>query len=144
MVINLTWLTISEFLLQISYLFFTSIIQSFVYKCNNSCKLFYLDCKSMPIEESPQMPYTAFILDWQVWAQENCLFCIQQIYFMMSDGPCWETKSSIWNYFHSCHPSAFVHVSSSSCDRKRRLVRCVLMRLSPNWPNTNKTAVNRC
>ncbi len=38
---------------------------------------------------------------------------------MMSDGPCWETKLPIWNHFHSCHPSAFVQVSSSSRDRKR-------------------------
>ncbi len=29
------------------------------------------------------------------------------------------TKSPIWNNFHSCHPSVFVQVSSSSRDRKR-------------------------
>ncbi len=29
------------------------------------------------------------------------------------------TTSPIWNHFHSCHPSAFVQVSSSSRDRKR-------------------------
>ncbi len=29
------------------------------------------------------------------------------------------TTSPIWNNFHSCHPSAFVQVSSSSRDRKR-------------------------
>ncbi len=29
------------------------------------------------------------------------------------------TTSSIWNHFHSCHPSAFVQVSSSSRNRKR-------------------------
>ncbi len=46
----------------------TSIIQSCVNKCNNSnsCKLFYLDYKSMLIHKLPQMPYTAFPLDWQV------------------------------------------------------------------------------
>ncbi len=46
----------------------------------------------MLIHKLPQTPYTAFPLDWQVWAQENSLFCIQQMYFVMSDGPCWETK----------------------------------------------------
>ncbi len=40
------------------------------------------------------------------------------MYFVMSDGPCWETKYYIAD-FHSCHPSAFVQVSSSSRDRKR-------------------------
>ncbi len=29
------------------------------------------------------------------------------------------TTSPIWNHFHSCHPSVFVQVSSSSRDRKR-------------------------
>ncbi len=29
------------------------------------------------------------------------------------------TKSQIWNHLHSCHPSVFVQVSSSSRDRKR-------------------------
>ncbi len=29
------------------------------------------------------------------------------------------TKLPIWNHFHSCHPSAFVQVSSCSRDRKR-------------------------
>ncbi len=55
-------------------------------------------------------------------AGKYSLFCIQQMYFVISDGPCWEksnTTSPIWNHFHSCHPSAFVQVSSSSCDRKR-------------------------
>ncbi len=53
------------------------------------------------------------------------------------------TKSLIWNHFHSCHPSGVcisvfkVHVISNT-----RLVGCVLVRLSPNWPNTNDTAVN--
>ncbi len=28
------------------------------------------------------------------------------------------TKSQIWNHFPSCHPSAFVQMSSSSGDRK--------------------------
>ncbi len=47
----------------------------------------------MLIHKLPQTPYTAFPLDWQVWAQENTVY--------------------------SCHPSAFVQVSSSSRDRKR-------------------------
>ncbi len=38
----------------------------------------------------------------------------------MSDGP--NTKSLIWNNFHSCHPSAFVQVSSSSRDPNARRV----------------------
>ncbi len=46
----------------------TSIRQSFAYKCNNSnsCKLFYLNYKSMLIHKLPQMSYTAFPLDWHV------------------------------------------------------------------------------
>ncbi len=50
---------------------------------------------------------------------------------------------SIYNHFHSCHPSGVcisvfkVHMISNA-----RLVGCVLVRLSPNWPNTNDTAVN--
>ncbi len=39
------------------------------------------------------------------------------------------------------HPRLYkclqVHVIANA-----RLVRCVLVRLSPNWPNTNETAVN--
>ncbi len=43
------------------------------------------------------------------------------MYFVMSDGTCWETKYYIADLesFHSCHPSAFVQVSSSSRDRRR-------------------------
>ncbi len=96
--------------------------QSFVNKCNNSnsCKVFYLDYKTMLIHKLPQMPYTAFPLDIAgLSARKYSLFCIQHIYFLMSDGTCWETKSAIWNNFHSCHPSTFVQVSSSSCHRKR-------------------------
>ncbi len=73
----------------------TSIIQSFIYKCNNSnrCKWFYLDYKSMLIQKLPQTPYMAFPLDWQIWAQENAVYsAFSKIYFMMSDRPCWETK----------------------------------------------------
>ncbi len=73
----------------------TSVIQSFVYKCNNSnsCKFYYLDFKSMLIHKLHQTPYTVFTLDWQgLSAGKYSLFCIQQIYFVMSDGPCWETK----------------------------------------------------
>ncbi len=36
----------------------------------------------------------------------------------MSAGLCWETKYYIAD-LESCHPSAFVHLSSSSRDRKR-------------------------
>ncbi len=101
----------------------TSIIQRFVYKCNsNSCKLFYLDYKSMLIHKLPQTPYTALPLDWQVWAQENT------VYSAFSKFISWwainlvgkpNTTSPIWNHFHSCHPSTFVQVSSSSNDCKR-------------------------
>ncbi len=102
----------------------TSIIQSFVYKCNNgnSCKLFYLDYKSMLIHKLPQTPYTVFPLDWQVWVQENTVYSAFSIFILwwamdLVGKP--NTKSPIWNHFHSCHPSAFVQVSSSSRDRKR-------------------------
>ncbi len=104
--------------------FITSIIQSFVYKCNNSnsCKLFYLDYKSMLIHKLPQTPYTAFPLDWQVWAQENTVYsafskCISWWAMDLVGKP--NITSLIWNHFHSCHPSAFVQVSSSSRDCKR-------------------------
>ncbi len=96
--------------------------QRFVNKCNNSnsCKVFYLDYKTMLIHKLPQTPYTAFPLDIAgLSAGKYSLFCIQHIYFFMSDGTCWETKLLSWNNFHSCHPSTFVQVSSSSRDRKR-------------------------
>ncbi len=102
----------------------TSIIQSFVYKCNNSnsCKSFYLDYKSMLIHKWPQTPYTAFPLEWQVWAQENTVYSAFSKFISL-----WamdlvgkpNTTLPIWNHFYSCHPSAFVQVSSSSRDRKR-------------------------
>ncbi len=71
----------------------TSIRQSFVYKCNNrnSCKLFYLNYKSILIHKLPQTPYTAFPLAG-LSAGKYSLFCIQQMYFVMSNGPCLETK----------------------------------------------------
>ncbi len=130
--------------------FITSIIQSFVYKCNNSnsCKLFYLDYKSMLIHKLPQTPYTAFPLDWQVWAQENTVYsafskCISWWAMDLVGKP--NITLLIWNHFHSCHPSAFVQVSSSSRDCKRLAGQVCVVRLSPNWPNTNETAVNgRC
>ncbi len=99
----------------------TSIIQSFVNKCNNSnsCKLFYLDYKSMLIHKLPQMP---FPLDWQVWVQENTVYSAFSIFISwwtmdLVGKP--NTTSPIWNHFDSYHPSAFVKVSSSSRDRKR-------------------------
>ncbi len=76
----------------------------------------------MLIHKLPQTPYTAFPLDWQVWAQENT------VYSAFSKFISWwamdlvgkpNTTSPIWNHFHSCHPSMFVQVSSSSRDRKR-------------------------
>ncbi len=102
----------------------TSIIQSFVNKCNNSnsCKLFYLDYKSMLIHKLPQTPYAAFSLDWQVWVQENTVYSAFSIFILwwamdLVGKP--NTKLLIWNHFHSCHPSTFVQVSSSSRDHKR-------------------------
>ncbi len=76
----------------------------------------------MLIHKLPQTPYTSFPLDWQVWAQENTVYSAFSKFIS-----CWamnlvgkpNTTSPIWNNFHSCHPSAFVQVSSSSCDRKR-------------------------
>ncbi len=103
--------------------FITSIIQSFVNKCNNSnsCKLFYLDYKSMLIHKLPQTPYTAFPLDWKVWVQENTVYSAFSIFILWwAMNLVWKpnTKLPIWNHFHSCHPSAFVQVSSCSRDRK--------------------------
>ncbi len=76
----------------------------------------------MIIHKWPQTPYTAFPLDWQVWAQENTVYsvfskCISWWAMDLVGKP--NTTSAIWNNFHSCHPSAFVQVSSSSRDRKR-------------------------
>ncbi len=64
----------------------------------------------------------AFPLDRQVWAQENTVYsafskCISWWAMDLVGKP--NTTSPIWNHFHSCHPSAFVQVSSSSRDRKR-------------------------
>ncbi len=68
-----------------------------------------------------KLPYTAFPLDWQVWVQENTVYsafskCISWWAMDLVEKP--NTNSPIWNHFHSCHPSAFVQVSSSSRDRK--------------------------
>ncbi len=55
------------------------------------------------------------------------------------------TTSPIWNHFHSCHPSVFVKCLQVHVIANARLVRFVLVRLSPNWPNMNETAINgRC
>ncbi len=72
----------------------------------------------MLIHKLPQMPYTAFPLDWQ----ENIVYsafskCISCWAMDLVGKP--NTTSPICNHFHSCHPSAFVQVSSSSRDRKR-------------------------
>ncbi len=72
----------------------TSIIQSFVNKCNNSnsCKLFYLDYKSANSQITSNAIQGASFRLAGLSAGKYCLFCIQHIYFVMSDGPCWETK----------------------------------------------------
>ncbi len=75
----------------------------------------------MLIHKLPQTPYTAFPLDWQVWAQENTVYsafskCISWWAMDLVGKP--NTTSPIWNHFHSCHASAFVQVSSSSRDHK--------------------------
>ncbi len=76
----------------------------------------------MLIHKLPQTPYTTFPLDWQVWAQENTVYsafskCISWWAMDLVGKP--NTTSPIWNHVHSCHPSVFVQVSSSSRDRKR-------------------------
>ncbi len=76
----------------------------------------------MLIHKLPQTPYTAFPLDWQVWAQENTVYsafskCISWWAMDLVGKP--NTTSQICNNFHSCHPSVFVQVSSSSRDRGR-------------------------
>ncbi len=106
-----------------------SIIQSFVFKCNNSnsCKLFYLDYKSVNSEMiSNAIHSVSFRL------QENSLFCIQQIYFLMSDGPCWKIK------YYIADLESFPFMSSIRLCTSLQ----VHVRLSPNWPNTNETAEN--
>ncbi len=81
-------------------------------------------------------------------AGKYSLFCIQQSYFVISDGPCWETKYYIGDLesfpfmspIRVLYKCLQVHLIANA-----QLVRFVLVRLSPNWPNTNKTAVNgRC
>ncbi len=76
----------------------------------------------MLIHKLPQTPYMGFPLDWQVWVQENIVYsafskCISWWAMDLVGKP--NTTSPIWNHFHSCHPSVFVQVSSSSRDRKR-------------------------
>ncbi len=76
----------------------------------------------MLIHKLPQTPYTAFPLDWQVRAQENIVYSAFSLFALL-----WaidlvgkpNTASLIWNHFHSCHPSVFVQVFSSSRDRRR-------------------------
>ncbi len=75
----------------------------------------------MLIHNWPQRPYRAFPLDWQVWAQENTVYsalskCISWWAMDLVGKP--NNTSPIWSPLHSCHPSAFVQVSSSSRDRK--------------------------
>ncbi len=76
----------------------------------------------MLIQKLPQTPYMAFPVDWQVWAQENMFILHSANLFRDEQWTLLGTKnttSPIWNNFHSCHPSVFVQVSSSSRDRKR-------------------------
>ncbi len=92
----------------------TSIIQSFVNKCNNSnsCKLFYLDYKSANSQITSNA-IQALPLDWQVWAQENTVYSAFSIFiswWVMDLVGKPNTKSLIWNHLHSCHRSAFVQV----------------------------------
>ncbi len=126
----------------------TSIIQFFLCKCNNSksCKLFYLDYKSANSQMTSNAIHSVSFGLPGLSAGKYSLLCIPQIYLMMSDVPCWQIlhrRSGIIS-IHVTHPRLYkclqVHVIANA-----RLVRCVLVRLSPNWPNTSKTAVNgRC
>ncbi len=128
----------------------TSIMQSFVNKCNtsNSCKLFYLDYKSMLFLKSPQKPYTAFTLDWQVWVQDNTVYSAylfrDERWTLLGNGNQILNRRSGIISIHVTHTRLHkfiqVHVIVHA-----RLVRCVLVRISPNWPSMNETAVNgRC
>ncbi len=102
----------------------------------------------MLIQKLPQTPYTAFPVDWQVWAQENMfilhsanLFCDER--WTLLGNQILHRRSGIIS-IHVTHPRLYkclqVHVIANA-----RLVRFVLVRLSPNWPNTSETAVNgRC
>ncbi len=101
----------------------------------------------MLIHKLPQTPYMAFPLDWQVWAQENTVYSAFSKFIS-----CWamdlvgkpNTTSPIWNHFMS-PIRVCTSVFKFTWSQTPRLVRFVLVRLSPNWPNTNKTAVNgRC
>ncbi len=74
----------------------------------------------MLIHKLPQTPYTAFPLDWQVWGRKiQFILHSANVFWAMDLVGKPNTTSPIWNHFHSCHPSAFVQVSSSSRDRKR-------------------------
>ncbi len=76
----------------------------------------------MLVHKWPQTPYAALSLDWQVWVQENTVYSAFSIFILwwaMDLVEKTNTKLLIWNHFHSCHPSTFVQVSSSSRDRKR-------------------------
>ncbi len=46
----------------------------------------------MLIQKLPQMPYTTFPLDWQVWAQEKKFILHSAYLFRDERWPCWETK----------------------------------------------------
>ncbi len=102
----------------------------------------------MLIHKLPQTPYTGFPLDWQVWAQENTVYsafskCILWWAMDLVGKP--NTTSPIWNHFHSCHPSAFVQVSSSSRDRKRPAGQVCVVEALSELENTNETVANgRC
>ncbi len=96
----------------------------------------------------PQTPYIAFPLDWQVWVQENTVYSAFSIFIswwaMDLVGKPNTTSFPGIISIHVTHPRLHkclqVHVIANAW-----LVRCVLVRLSPNWPNTNETEVHgRC
>ncbi len=102
----------------------------------------------MLIHKLPQTPYTPFPLDWQVWAQEIQFILYSANLFRderwtLLGNQILHRRSGIIS-FHVTHLRLYkclqVHVIANA-----RLVRFVLVRLSPNWPNTSETAVNgRC
>ncbi len=102
----------------------------------------------MLIHKLPQTPYTAFPLDWQVWAQENIFILHSANVFRderwtLLGNQILHRRSGIIS-IRVTHPRLYkclqVHVIANA-----RLVRFVLVRLSPNWPNTNETVANgRC
>ncbi len=83
----------------------------------------------MLIHKLPQTPYTYTLAGSRLHTHTHNVICAPR---RNSNAPLIEvpwsqlclvgkpnTTSPIWNHFHSCHPSAFVQVSSSSHDPKR-------------------------